>query len=67
MTLVRTDAPIEPVETVQRFGCAICQVIGQEDYPDASSWSDLYGKSFPQAQMAPNGGWVCSRAATETP
>lgn len=51
----------EPPEPVEKFACAICKVVGQEEYPDASSYTNEDGEILPYAQLAPNGSWVCSR------
>jgi hypothetical protein len=61
MNSIHLDAPIEVPETVQSFKCAICEKIGAEEYPDASSYNDEIGKALTHAQLAPNGAWVCSR------
>jgi hypothetical protein len=58
---IRTDVSIEAQEVCQRVACAICERIGVEEYPDASSWDDETGNDLKYAQLAPTGAWVCSR------
>lgn len=59
---IRTDVSIEAQEVCQRLACAVCERVGVEEYPDASSWDDEAGNDLKYAQFAPTGAWICSRS-----
>lgn len=59
---IHSEDEIESPEVLARFTCAICQEVGIEEYPDASSFEDITGKRLPDALFAPGGPWVCSQA-----
>lgn len=55
----------DPRETLKRFPCEICGRIGEEEYPDASSYRDASEdraqRNLPYAGPTPNDLWVCSQ------
>lgn len=58
---IHSEEEVESPEVLARFTCAICSEVGEEAYPDASDWNDLTGRKVRDAQLTPNGRWVCSQ------
>lgn len=56
----------DPPEPLKRFSCEICGRVGEEEYPDASSYRDVSEdraiQNLPYAGLTPTDQWVCSQA-----
>lgn len=57
---VDLDEPESVIEAA-KVECAVCNATGIEEYPDAGTYDDAFGKDLRDAMLAPDGAWLCSQ------
>jgi hypothetical protein len=56
-TLVRADAPLGPMETVDE-GALSCEVVGTASFPVGDALVSMYGPEFVRAELFADANWV---------